>query len=122
VRCARCAILAGKQQVLMWIHNLHGSMVAPALITPSANPRRKEGFVPEPSAIEGVLRALVEAMEAKEAAEPDLPEWEANARLRDAEASLLRLYRESGRNHPQRVAIDIEVVHSSVGPTAVEVA
>jgi hypothetical protein len=78
--------------------------------------------VPEPSAIEGVLRALVEAMEAKEAAEPDLPEWEANARLRDAEASLLRLYRESGRNHPPSVAIEIEVAHSGVGPTAVEVA
>ena len=55
--------------------------------------------MPEPSAIEGVLRALVEAMEAKEAAEPDLPEWEANARLRAAEANLLRLYRESGHDH-----------------------
>ncbi len=78
--------------------------------------------MPEPSAIEGVLRSLVEAMEAKEAAEPDLPEWEANARLRAAEASLLRLYRESAHDRPPRVAIDIEVAHSSVGPTAAEVA
>jgi hypothetical protein len=63
-------------------------------------------------------------MEAKEAAEPDLPEWEADARLRAAEASLLRLYRESGRDNPRRVAIDIEVEMACafVGPTAVEVA
>ena len=85
-------------------------------------PKRKEGLVPEPSAIEGVLRALVEAMEAREAAEPDLPEWEANARLRAAEASLLRLYRESGRNQPRRVGIEIEASHAAFGPTAVEVA
>ena len=78
--------------------------------------------MPEPSAIDGVLRALVEAMEAREAAEPDLPEWEANARLRAAEASLLKLYRESGRPRSPRVAIDIEVAHVPVGPTAVEVA
>jgi len=80
--------------------------------------------VPEPSDIEGVLRALVEAMEAREAAEPDLPEWEANARLRAAEANLLRIYRESGRNHPRRVGvgIDIEVSHAAVGPIMVEVA
>jgi len=78
--------------------------------------------VPEPSTIEGVLRALVEAMEAREAAEPDLPEWESNARLRAAEANLLRLYRESKHDHPHWVAIEIEVAHSSVGPTAVEVA
>jgi C4-type Zn-finger protein len=78
--------------------------------------------VPEPTTIEGVLRALVEAMEAKEAAEPDLPEWESNDRLRAAEAHLLRLYRESRHDHPHRVAIDIEMAHSSVGPTAVEVA
>ena len=80
--------------------------------------------MPEPTAIEGVLRALVEAMEAKEAAEPDLPEWEANARLRAAEAKLLSLYRESGRspNH-HRVAIDIETTYSDAyEPTAVEVA
>ena len=76
----------------------------------------------EPSAIEGVLRALVEAMEAKEAAEPDLPEWEANARLRAAETNLVRLYRESGHEHPQWVAIDIETTYTAVGPTAVEVA
>ena len=78
--------------------------------------------MPEPSAIEGVLRALVEAMEAREAAEPDLPEWEANARLRAAEASLLRLYRESGRNQPRRVGIEIEASPAAFGPTAVEVA
>ncbi len=78
--------------------------------------------MPEPSAIEGVLRAIVEAMEAREAAEPDLPEWEANERLRAAEASLLRLYRESGRPDVPRVAIDVEVAHGAVGPTAVEVA
>jgi hypothetical protein len=82
----------------------------------------KECPVPEPSAIDGVLRAIVEAMEAREAAEPDLPEWEANARLRAAEASLLRLYRESGRQTAGRVAIDIDVDYSPVGPTAVEVA
>ncbi|MGD0122908.1 MAG: hypothetical protein ABSC46_10155 [Candidatus Limnocylindrales bacterium] len=78
--------------------------------------------MPEPSAIEGVLRALVEAMEAREAAEPDLPEWEANARLRAAEASLLRLYRESGRPVTHRVAINIEVSAAPVEPSAVEVA
>jgi hypothetical protein len=79
--------------------------------------------VPEPSAIDGILRALVEAMEARESAEPDLPEWEANARLRAAEANLLRLYRETGHpaNH-RGVAIDIDVSHVAVGPTAVEVA
>jgi hypothetical protein len=78
--------------------------------------------VPEPSAIEGVLRALVEAIEAQESAEPDLPAWEANARLRAAEANLLRLYRESGHGPTQRVAIDIDVTYSSVEPTSVEVA
>jgi hypothetical protein len=80
--------------------------------------------VPEPSTIEGVLRALVEAMEAREAAEPDLPEWEANVRLRAAEASLLRLYRESGRNEPYGVGAGGEIgfSHASVGPTMVEVA
>lgn len=76
----------------------------------------------EPSAIEGVLRALVEAMEAREAAEPDLPEWEANARLRAAEASLLRLYRESGRPVAHRVAINVEISGASVEPSAAEVA
>jgi hypothetical protein len=78
--------------------------------------------VPEPSAIEGVLRVLVEAMEAREAAEPDLPEWEATARLRAAEENLRRLYRESGRPQNHRVAIDIEAGYASVEPTAVEVA
>jgi hypothetical protein len=68
----------------------------------------KESPVPEPSAIDGVLRALVEAMEARgRRAGP--PEWEANARLRAAEASLLRLYRESGHTRSHRVAIDIEI-------------
>ena len=78
--------------------------------------------MPEPSAVEGVLRAIVEAMEAREAAEPDLPAWEANARLRAAEASLLRLYRESPRPVNHRVAINIEVSSASVEATAVEVA
>jgi hypothetical protein len=77
--------------------------------------------VPEPSAIDGVLRSLVEAMEAREAAEPDLPEWEAAARLRAAEANLLRLYRETGRTAGHRVAIDIDV-DCAAEPTAVEVA
>jgi hypothetical protein len=78
--------------------------------------------VPEPSAVEGVLRALVEAMEAREAAEPDLPGWEANARLRAAEEDLLRLYRESGRIRTERVAIQIEIETAQDEPTAVEVA
>lgn len=78
--------------------------------------------MPEPSAIEGVLRSLVEAMEAREAAEPDLPEWEANARLRAAEEKLLKLYRENGRMRSVRVAIDIEVHQASTESTAVEVA
>jgi hypothetical protein len=60
-------------------------------------------------------------MEAREAAEPDLPGWEATARLRVAEANLLRLYRETGRPHGHRVAIDIEVERVAE-PTAVEVA
>jgi hypothetical protein len=85
-------------------------------------PQWKEGHVPEPSAIDGVLRAIVEAMEAREAAEPDLPEWEANARLRAAEASLLRLYRESGHPTPNMVAIDIEVSSQPNGHYFVEVA
>ncbi len=78
--------------------------------------------MPEPSAIEGVLRTLVEAMEAKEAADPDLPQWEADARLRAAEANLLRLYRESATERPDSIAIDIEVAYSSVGPSVAEVA
>lgn len=78
--------------------------------------------MPEATAVDGILRAIVEAMEAREAAEPDLPEWEANERLRAAEASLLRLYRESGRHHAPRTPIAIEVSHTPVGPTAVEVA
>jgi hypothetical protein len=84
-------------------------------------PLWKEIPVPEPSAIDGVLRAIVEAMEAREAAEPDMPEWEANARLRAAEASLLRIYRESGRQS-SRAPIGIEIAISPVEPTAVEVA
>ena len=78
--------------------------------------------MPEPTAIEGVLRALVEAMEAREAAEPDLPAWEADARLRAAEENLLRLYRESGRPRPSRMAIQIEVDRVAAGSTAIEVA
>jgi hypothetical protein len=78
--------------------------------------------VPEKSAIEGVLRALVEAMEAREAAEPDLPEWEANARLRAAEVDLLKLYRESGRSSAHMVAIDISDESASFDHIAVEVA
>ena len=78
--------------------------------------------MPEPSAIEGVLRSLVEAMEAREAAEPDLPEWEANARLRAAEESLLKLYRENRRMHAARVAFQIDVQDISVDANAVEVA
>jgi len=78
--------------------------------------------VPEQTTIDGVLSALVEAMEARECAEPDLPAWEANARLRAAEASLLQLYRESGHPQSRLVAIDIDIDHATVGPTAVEVA
>jgi hypothetical protein len=78
--------------------------------------------VPESSAIEGVLRALVEAMEAREAAEPDLPEWEANARLRAAEVDLLKLYRASGRSSARMVAIDITDDSDSFDHIAVEVA
>jgi hypothetical protein len=83
---------------------------------------RKEVLVPEPSAVDGVLRSLIEAMEAREAAEPDLPEWEANARLRAAEQDLLRLYRESGRLRSQRVAIDIDIEAATLESTTVEVA
>jgi hypothetical protein len=78
--------------------------------------------MPERSAVDGVLRAIVEAMEAREAAEPDLPAWEADNRLRAAEASLLQLYRDSGRSHTNLVAIDIEAAHSQFEPNAVEVA
>lgn len=80
--------------------------------------------MPESTAIEGILRAIVEAMEQREAAEPDLPEWEANDRLRAAEASLLRLYRERGQ-HPVRrelTAIDIVPASSFSEHTAIEVA
>lgn len=78
--------------------------------------------MPEPSAVEGVLRSLVEAMEAREAAEPDLPEWEANARLRAAEEDLFKLYRESGRMPSEPVAIHIEIEQGEWESTAVEVA
>jgi len=78
--------------------------------------------MPEPSTIEAVLRALVEAMEAREAAEPDFPEWEANARLRAAETSLLRLYRTSGRLQPRYSASPIEVERTQVEQSAAEVA
>jgi hypothetical protein len=82
----------------------------------------REVPVPEPTTIEGVLRALVEAVEAREAAEPDLPEWEANARVRAAEASLLKLYRLSDHAHFNRAPVGIEIAHSQVEATAVEVA
>ncbi len=90
----------------------------------------RSGSVPEPSAIEGVLQAIVEAIEAREAAEPDLPAWEANARLRAAEANLLALYRHSDQTRTRRVAIDIQSgrtptavsVEADHSPTSVEVA
>ncbi len=74
--------------------------------------------MPEPSAIEGVLQAIVEAIEAREAAEPDLPAWEANARLRAAEANLLALYRCDGPTRARRVAIEIQTGRA---PTAVTI-
>jgi hypothetical protein len=78
--------------------------------------------MPEPTTVEAILRALVDAMEARECAEPDLPAWEANARLRAAEASLLRLYRAAGRPQTRLVAIDIETAQAPAEPTTVEVA
>ncbi len=78
--------------------------------------------MPEPSAVEEVLRSLVEAMEAREAAEPDLPEWEANARLKAAEEDLLKLYRESGRLPSEPVAIGIEVGVTDFDAMTIEVA
>ena len=78
--------------------------------------------MPEPSAIDVVLRSLVEAMEAREAAEPDLPEWEAQARLRAAEEDLLKLYRENGRIRSAKIAIDIAMDSVDIEPAAVEVA
>ena len=78
--------------------------------------------MPEPSVIDGVLRSLVEAMEAREAAEPDLPEWEARDRMRVAEEDLLRLYRENGRIRSARIAIDISVDQLEAEATAAEVA
>ncbi len=98
------------------------SMVTIRIPLARTNSHGKEGLVPEPSAVEGVLRAIVEALEARAAAAPDLPEWEANARLRAAEASLLRLYRESPRPVSLRVAPNSEVPSAPVEPTAVEVA
>jgi hypothetical protein len=82
----------------------------------------KEVPLPEPSAIDGVLRSLVEAMEAREAAEPDLPEWEARDRMRAAEEDLLRLYRENGRIRTAKIAIDISVDRVEAENSAVEVA
>ncbi len=78
--------------------------------------------MPEPSAIDVVLRSLVEAMEAREAAEPDLPEWEAQARLRAAEEDLLKLYRENGRIRSARIAVDISADPVEIETAAVEVA
>ncbi len=66
--------------------------------------------MPEQTRMEGILRSLIEAMEQRECAEPDLPEWEANARLRDAEARLLQLYRESGHPGVRRELAAIEIV------------
>ncbi len=78
--------------------------------------------MPDSSAVEPILRAIVEAMEQREAAEPDLPEWEATARLRAAEASLMRLYRQTPHRPQTRAglgAIEIVTEHEN---TAVEVA
>jgi hypothetical protein len=83
----------------------------------------KEGVqVPEPSAIEGILQAIVDAMEARDAAEPDLPVWESNARLKAAEADLLALYRKNARGRTRVVAIEIETVDAPASPLSVEVA
>jgi hypothetical protein len=78
--------------------------------------------MPEPSAIDEVLRSLVEAMEARDSAEPDLPEWEAQARLRAAEQDLLKLYRENGRLRSAKFAIGISVETIEADSPAVEVA
>jgi hypothetical protein len=64
------------------------------------------------------LRTLVEAIEARESAEPDLPAWEADARLRVAEANLLRLYRQSATSDTEPIAIDIEIAYSALGSSA----
>lgn len=82
----------------------------------------KDVPVPEPSAVEGALRSLIEAMEAREAAEPDLPGWEANARLRAAEQDLLKLYHESGRIRSGHVASGKQVGATELDWTMVEVA
>ncbi len=76
--------------------------------------------MPETTGIEGILRTLVEAMEQREAAEPDLPEWEATARLREAEANLLRLYR--GRPHQLRRDLAAIEIVADGEPLVVEVA
>lgn len=78
--------------------------------------------MPEPTTMEGVLRALVEAVEARECAEPDLPEWESSARVREAEANLLQLYRQAGHPSGNRGSVGIEVAHSQAEATALEVA
>ena len=78
--------------------------------------------MPEPSAIEGILQAIVDAMEARDAAEPDLPEWESNARLKAAEADLLALYRRSAHRHARPVAIDIDAGDAQASPLSAEVA
>ncbi len=78
--------------------------------------------MPESTRMEGILRSLIEAMEQRECAEPDLPEWEANARLREAENRLLRLYRETGRHSGlRRELAAIEIVTTGES-TTVEVA
>ena len=78
--------------------------------------------MPEPSAIEGILQAIVDAMEAREAAEPDLPAWESAARLKAAEADLLEFYRRSARGPRRLVVIDIETSEVQASPLSVEVA
>jgi len=78
--------------------------------------------MPEPSAIEGILQAIVDAMEAREAAEPDLPAWESAARLKAAEADLLAFYRRSARGPRRMVAIDIETGEGQSSPLSSEVA
>ncbi len=76
--------------------------------------------MPESTGIEAILRTLVEAMEQREAAEPDLPEWEATARLREAEANLLRLYR--ARPHQLRHDLAAIEIRPEAEPFVVEVA
>jgi hypothetical protein len=77
--------------------------------------------MPEPSTIEGVLKSLVEAIEAREAAEPDLPDWEASDRIRRAEKALLRSYRESPSSRSY-YAINVSADATDLDFFAIEVA